>query len=103
MTIGEIIATRRKELGLTLEDIGKAVGVGKSTVKKWESGHISNMRYNKIVPLADILQIGPSVLIGYNINSIPPPTSLSPHEQKLLQAYRNTPSMQEAVNRLLGI
>ena len=35
---------RRKELGLTLEDVGNIVGVTKSTVKKWESGYIENMR-----------------------------------------------------------
>lgn len=64
MTIGEIIAHRRKEIGLTLEDVGKAVGVGKSTVKKWESGYISNMRRDKIALLANTLQMDPSVLIN---------------------------------------
>lgn len=34
MTVGEIIYNRRKELGLTLEEIGNATGVSKSTVKK---------------------------------------------------------------------
>ena len=34
MNIGEIIRTRRQELGLTLENIGDYVGVGKSTVRK---------------------------------------------------------------------
>ena len=40
MNIKERIANRRKELNLTLEDIGKAVGVSKSTVGKRESGYI---------------------------------------------------------------
>lgn len=40
--IGNLIYNRRKELGLTLEEVGKAVGVSKSTVKKWENGFISN-------------------------------------------------------------
>ena len=40
MTIGEIIYTKRKALDLTLEDIGKAVGVSKATVSRWESGDI---------------------------------------------------------------
>ena len=34
MNIGKIIEERRKELGLTLEEVGNAVGVSKSTVKK---------------------------------------------------------------------
>lgn len=62
--IGELISERRKELGLTLEEIGNIVGVGKSTVKKWESGLISNMRRDKISLLAKALQISPTKLIG---------------------------------------
>lgn len=63
MTIGEKIAARRKELKLTLEDVGNAVGVGKSTVKKWETGYIANMRRDKISLLAKVLQMNPSEFI----------------------------------------
>lgn len=64
MEIGNLIYNRRKELGLTLEQIGDYVGVSKSTVKKWESGYISNMRRDKIALLAKILQIPPTDLIN---------------------------------------
>lgn len=64
MTIGQIIYDRRKELGLTLEEVGKAVGVGKSTVKKWEDGYISNMKRDKIALLAKVLDINPVVLVS---------------------------------------
>ena len=64
MSIGELIYSRRKELGLTLEDVGNFVGVSKSTVKKWESGYISNMRRDKIALLAKILKIEPTKLIS---------------------------------------
>lgn len=63
MSIGEIISNRRKELGLTLEEVGSFVGVGKSTVQKWESGFISNMKRDKISLLAKVLQISPAELI----------------------------------------
>ena len=53
------IKKRRKELGLTLEEIGKMVGVSKSTVKKWESGYIRNMRRDKIMLLAGALMVSP--------------------------------------------
>lgn len=62
--IGNLIYNRRKELGLTLEEVGKAVGVSKSTVKKWENGFISNMRRDKIEKLATILQVSPVRLLG---------------------------------------
>lgn len=64
MKPSEIIATRRQELGLTLEEIAQKCGVGKSTVKKWESGYIKNMRRDKMALLAKALEISPLVLLG---------------------------------------
>lgn len=48
---------RRKELGLTLEQVGKVCGVSKSTVKKWETGLIENMKRDKIPLLAKALKV----------------------------------------------
>ncbi len=59
MDIGKMINQRRTELKLTLEQVGQAVGVGKSTVKKWEDGYISNMRRDKIALLAKALKMNP--------------------------------------------
>lgn len=50
---------RRLELGLTLEEVGDIVGVGKSTVRKWENGIIENMKRDKIVLLAKALKVSP--------------------------------------------
>lgn len=61
--IGKIIHSQRTALGLTLEEVGNAVGVGKSTVKKWEDGFISNMKRDKIALLAEVLQISPVTFI----------------------------------------
>ena len=44
MNIEIDLEKRRKELGLTLEEVGNFVGVSKSTVKKWETGFIDNMK-----------------------------------------------------------
>lgn len=70
MDIGQIIYNRRKELGLTLEQIGNAVGVSKSTVKKWETGFIANIKRDKISKLANVLQINPVILINGNIDNV---------------------------------
>ena len=58
-----MIKERRQELGLTLEDVGKAVGVGKSTVRKWESGQIKAMKRDKISALAAVLHLSPVYFI----------------------------------------
>jgi len=61
--IAKRIHDRRLELGLTLEEVGKAVGVGKSTVRKWENGMIKNMGRDKIALLAKVLQISPIEIV----------------------------------------
>lgn len=67
MTIGEFIKKRRLELGLTLEEVGNYTGVGKSTVRKWEMGFISNMGRDKIASLANILNVSPIVLLNETV------------------------------------
>lgn len=64
MEIGKLLKKRRQELNLTLEDVGNAVGVGKSTVKKWEDGYIANMKRDKIASIAKVLQLSPAVIMG---------------------------------------
>lgn len=61
--IGALIKETRKALGLTLEEVGNAVGVGKSTVRKWENGMIKNMGRNKVAALAKVLGLDPTMLI----------------------------------------
>lgn len=58
------LKAQRESLKLTLEDVGNYVGVGKSTVRKWENGMINNMGRDKILKYAKILQISPLSLIG---------------------------------------
>ena len=55
----------RKEKGLTLEQVATIVGVGKSTVRKWETGMIANMRRDKIAALARALGTTPTYLMGW--------------------------------------
>lgn len=69
MDIGKRIRDRRLELNLTLEEVGNAVGVNKSTVKKWEDGYISNMHRDRIDALAKVLKISPVSLITGEISN----------------------------------
>ncbi len=64
MEIGEKIQARRKELGLTLQAVGDACGVTKSTVQKWETGHIANMRRDRLMCLAQILEVPIDFILG---------------------------------------
>lgn len=63
MTIGEIIRHYRQRKELTLEEVGKACGVSKVTVLKWEKGEIKNIRRDKIAKLSMVLNVSPITLI----------------------------------------
>lgn len=54
----------RTAKGLTLEEVGDYVGVSKTTVQRWESGNIQNMRRDRISKLAHILGITPDEIVG---------------------------------------
>lgn len=56
---------------MTLEQLGDKVGVGKSTVRKWENGMIENMRRDNIVKLSKALDIPVTDILGINKNDMP--------------------------------
>lgn len=64
MDISNIIKKRRKELGLTLLDIAKNLGVSESTVQRWETGNIKTIKYEHIISLSNMLQIEPAAMMG---------------------------------------
>ena len=63
--LGPKIYALRKKNNMTLEEVGNIVGVGKSTVRKWETGEIANMRHDKIAKLAKALHTTPAYLMGW--------------------------------------
>lgn len=71
MEMGEKIKYFREKSGMTLEELGQKVGVGKSTVRKWEIGQIANMRRDKISKIAVALDISPAYLMGWSDNPDP--------------------------------
>lgn len=65
MEMGEKIYHLRTQKGMTLEELGNMVGVGKNTIKKWESGTITNMKRDKILKVSKALGISPAYLMGW--------------------------------------
>ncbi len=59
---------RRKELGLTLKEVAEAVDVNPSTISRWETGDIKNMRALQIDKLAEVLKTSPLWIMGYELN-----------------------------------
>lgn len=65
--INQLIKDRRLQLGLTLEQVAEKVGVGKSTVRKWEIGLIQNMRRDNMQKLAEALNLNPLDLLEFDL------------------------------------
>ena len=111
--MGQRIRDRRIALELTLDELGKRVGVGASTVRKWETGYIKDMRSDKIQKIADALDVTPAYLMGWDesqsvsveqvhtnngligqanapvyINGENTPVQLSKEETELLRIYK---------------
>lgn len=91
----------RLERRMTLEQVADIVGVGKSTVRKWETGMIANMKRDKIALLAKALGTTPAYLMGWkeeNEQSLPQKTFvLSEGEEKLVELFRLVPEEQQVM------
>ena len=94
------LSRKIKELRLarkmTLEQVADSVGVGKSTVRKWETGMIANMKRDKIALLAKALSTTPAYLMGWEEESLDTHLiQVTEDEQKLLDLFRRIPESQQ--------
>ena len=104
------IKALRQEKGLTLEQVADVVGVGKSTVRKWETGMSANMKRDKIASLAKALGTTPEYLMGWEEDrELMPTDTVLPifneedeHLLKIIEYYKNaTPEAQSVVETVL--
>ena len=90
--ISKRIKQLRLDRGMTLEEVAKIVGVGKSTVRKWETGMIANMKRDKIPLLAKALSTTPEYLMGWDApKTIKESVTLTEGEQMLIDLFRLVP------------
>ncbi len=69
MGLKENLKARRHTLGMTLEEVAKAVGTSRQTVQKYESGIIANIPSDRIEKLAEALRTTPAYLMGWTDNT----------------------------------
>lgn len=70
MNIHENIRKLREEHDLTLEEVGKRTGTTKQTIKRYETGEISSIPYDRIISLAECFGVTPSYLMGWECGDI---------------------------------
>lgn len=105
----EFIARKLKELrnksGLTADEVGAKIGKSGKTVNAWENNR-GQPDAEILIALCDIYQVD-DILYEFrefkDIDKVSSEFTLSNHEKQVVLAYRQQPSMQEAVDRLLGV
>lgn len=107
MGLKENIKSKRLELGLTLEEVANKIGVKKPTLQRYESGVISNIPSDKIEALAEVFDISPAYLMGWEEKSVSNKEiqnnlSLSKKEETLLHNFNklNDIGKNEAIKRV---
>lgn len=66
MTVGQRIKERRKEIGMSAEQVAAELGVSPSTIYRYENGEIEKMGIDKLEPVAKTLRTTVAVLMGWD-------------------------------------
>lgn len=64
MTVNKRIKERRKELGLTVDEVAKALGKNRATVYRYESEEIKKLPVSVLEDLAKVLRTTPAELLA---------------------------------------
>ncbi len=65
MHIGQRIKARRKELGLSADDLARMLDKHRATIFRYEKGEIENLPLDILEPIAKVLQTTPAWLMGW--------------------------------------
>ena len=64
-TMGMRIRSKRTELGLTMEELGYKLGFQRQAINKWEKGEVQNIKRSYITKMAELFEVSPSWLMGF--------------------------------------
>ena len=63
--ISQRIHMLRQEKSYTLQELGDLVGVGASTIRKWETGMIKSIKSYNMSKLAEVFGVTPAYIMGW--------------------------------------
>lgn len=87
MTIGERIKLKRKELGITVDDLAVRLNKNRATIYRYESNEIEKLPTTVLEPLAKALNTTPAYLMGWNDNTELIERSISTLEDNVLNKF----------------
>lgn len=94
MNIGDRMKKRRKELGISADDVAEYIGVDRTTYYRYERGAISKVSADVLQKIAGFLRTTPTWLMGMEDETYPFPnagsfpSSLSPDDKEAFDLYR---------------
>lgn len=96
--IGLRIKARRKELGISADDLAKRLGKDRSTIYRYEKGEIENLPLDILEPIANALETTPSALMGWEKPFIADAELLADiaGDLRLIRCIRQISSMDES-------
>lgn len=64
--IGERIKYLRSLADMSQEELGKRVGVQRAAINKYEKGGVTNVPIHMIEKIANVFEVSPSYIVGWN-------------------------------------
>lgn len=94
----------RQRSGLKQSELAALLNVKDNTYSQYENEK-RQLGYEDLRKLSDYYRVSIDFLLGHDTPASPPVSSfaLTPHEQALIEAYRNHPALCSAVDRLLEV
>lgn len=102
MTVGQRIQQRRKELDMSMAELGKRIGKNRATIFRYENGDIEKLPVDILKPIAEALLTTPEALMGWEEKkktATQKDSGLSEAKQKLFTLAENC--SEEEASRLL--
>ena len=65
MTLGDRIRNARLQKDMTQEEVALDIGTTKQTIFKYENGLVTNIPLDRLEALADVLDVSPAYLMGW--------------------------------------
>lgn len=84
LTIGQRIAAKRKELGLSQIDLGERVGVSRQSVSKWEAD-AAIPEIDKLIALSKIYGVSVGWLLGVEAPAVPAGEAFTEDQLRLME------------------
>ena len=102
LTTGERIKARRKELGISADQLASRIGVSRATMFRYENGAIEKVPSYVLALIASALNIDPVyLLLGYSDSSSQPDPPHNPEIEELVAlAESSTPEEVQQIIRI---